>query len=328
MTNRLRLSMGMGDYDHVRDLASGAIRLEGLDLVHLDLPVEEIFYRFLQHREWDVSEISMAKYSAMVSAGDTSLVGIPVFPSRMFRHSSMYVRSDSGIDHPFHLRGRRIGIPEWAQTAAVYSRALLVHQYGVQLSEVEWFQAGVNQPGRKEKVVLAIPDGISYTPVPTRSLSGMLLDGDLDAIFSAHPPDCFERGNGSVVRLIRDAPAAEREYFATTGIFPIMHTVVIRREVVDENPWVPVTLFKGFEEAKRRSLARIEDITISRFPVPWLQSCAGLPGADGDPWPYGIDKNRMTLEAFLEYAYEQGVVSTRLRPEQLFAASVDEGFRI
>jgi 4,5-dihydroxyphthalate decarboxylase len=320
--------MGMGDYDHVRDLASGAIRVEGLDLVHLDLPVEEIFYRFLKHREWDVSEISMAKYSAMVSTGDNSLVAIPVFPSRMFRHSSMYVRSDSGISHPAQLRGRRVGIPEWAQTAAVYSRALLVHQYGMQLSEVEWFQAGVNQPGRKEKVNFAIPDGISYTPVPTRSLGDMLVAGDLDAIFSAHPPDCFEHGDGTVVRLIRDAPAAEREYFAATAIFPIMHTVAIRREVVDENPWVPATLLKGFEEAKRRSLTRIKDMTISRFPVPWLQPYAGSLGGDDDPWPYGIDKNRVTLEAFLEYAYEQGVVSTRLRPEQLFAASVDEGFRI
>ena len=320
--------MGMSDYDHVRDLASGAIKLEGLDLVHLDLPVEEIFYRFLKHREWDVSEVSMAKYSAMVSAGDTSLVAIPVFPSRMFRHSSMYVRSDSRIDHPSQLRGRRVGIPEWAQTASVYSRALLVQQYGVQLSEVEWFQAGVNQPGRKEKVRLAIPDGISYTPVPTQSLSDMLVSGDLDAVFSAHPPHCFEHGDGSVVRLIRDAPAVEREYFAATAIFPIMHTVAIRREVVEENPWVPATLFKGFEEAKRRSLMRVRDVTISRLPVPWLQSCIGSLGADDDPWPYGIDKNRPTLEAFLEYAYEQGVLSTRLRPEQLFAKSVDEGFRI
>jgi 4,5-dihydroxyphthalate decarboxylase len=320
--------MGMGDYDHVRDLASGAIKVEGLDLVHLDLPVEEIFYRFLTYREWDVSEISMAKYSAMVSTGDTSLVAIPVFPSRVFRHSSMYVRSDSQIDHPSQLRGRRVGIPEWAQTAAVYSRALLVHEYGVPLSDVEWFQAGVNQPGRKEKVGLAIPDGISYTQVPTRSLSDMLVAGDLDAVFSAHPPECFEHGDGSVVRLVRDAATVEREYFARTRIFPIMHTVAIRREVVEENPWVPATLFKGFEEAKRRSLRRVEDMTISRFPVPWLQACAGSVGADDDPWPYGVEKNRATLDAFLEYAYEQGVVSARLSPERLFAASVDEGFRI
>jgi 4,5-dihydroxyphthalate decarboxylase len=209
----------------------------------------------------------------------------------------------------------------------VYSRALLAHDHGIGLDEVTWFQAGVNQAGRKEKIALNLPDGVSCTSVPDRSLGEMLLAGDLDAVFSAHPPDCFN-GDGSVVRLIRDAAAAERAYFASTGIFPIMHTVVIRREVVDDYPWVPTALFKGFEQAKRRSQARIADITISRFPVPWLhdhvQSCDLGP----DPWPYGIAPNRVTLEAFLSYAHEQGVLQTALRPEQLFAPSVDEGFRI
>lgn len=328
MTNRLRLSMGMGDYDHVRDLASGAVLADGIDVVHLDLPVEEIFYRFLRHREWDVSEISLAKYSAMVSRGDTSLVGIPVFPSRVFRHSSMYVRADSGIDHPSKLRGRRVGIPEWAQTAAVYSRGLLVHEYGVGLADVEWFQAGVNQAGRREKVQLTLPDGVSYTPVPTRSLSGMLVDGELDAVLSAHPPECFEHGDGAVVRLFADAASVEKEYRARTGIFPIMHTVVIRREVVDADPWVPASLYKAFREAKRRSLARVGDMTISRFPVPWLQDHAATVAGGADPWPYGVEDNRATLEAFLAFAHEQGVLHSEVRPEQLFAASIDEGFRI
>ena len=323
---RLRLSMGIGDYDHVRDLFSGAVRLEGLDLVHLDLPVEEIFYRFLHHREWDVSEISLAKFSAKISQGDDSLVGIPVFPSRVFRHSSFYVRADSGLDDPAQLRGRRVGIPEWAQTAAVYTRGLLVPDYGIPLSEIEWFQAGVNQAGRKEKVSLSLPEGVSYTSLPDRSLSELLLAGEVDAVLSAHPPECFERGDGSVVRLFRDPVAAERAHRARTGIFPIMHTVVIRRQVVAENPWVPATLFKGFQQAKRRSLARIGDITISRFPLPWLpdQLCA----AGGDPWPYGVAGNRVTLEAFLSFAHEQGVLAAPLSPEQLFAPSVDDGFRI
>ena len=328
MTNRLRLSMAMGDYDHVRDLAAGAVVAEGIDILPLDLPVEEIFYRFLKHREWDVSEISLAKYSAMVSQGDTSLVGIPVFPSRVFRHSSMYVRADSGIDHPSKLRGARVGIPEWAQTAAVYSRGLLVHEYGVPLTEIDWYQAGVNQAGRKEKVQLERPEGVSYTPVPDRSLSDMLVKGDLEAVLSAHSPDSFEHGDGTVVRLFRDAAVVERDYHSKTGIFPIMHTVVIRADIVDANPWVPSNLYTAFQEAKRRSLARISDMTISRFPVPWLQDHLANTAIDGDPWPYGIEENRVTLEAFLGFAHEQGVLRSALRAEQLFSSAIDAGYRI
>jgi 4,5-dihydroxyphthalate decarboxylase len=325
---RLRLSVGICDYDHVRDLVSGGVPLEGVELLPLELPIEEIFHRFLNHREWDVSEISLAKYSALVSQGDASLVAIPVFPSRVFRHSSMFVRADAGLDHPSQLRGRRIGIPEWAQTAAVYTRGLLAQEYGVPLTEVEWVQAGVNEPGRREKVELSLPDGVSYRPMPQCSLSQMLLDREVDAVFSAHPPDCFERGDGTVVRLFRDPEPIERAYWAKTGIFPIMHTVVVRRAVVDADPWVPATLFKGFEAAKRRSIARLLDRTISRFPVPWLEHHVTAAGAGDDPWPYGVEPNRPTLEAFLDMADQQGVLAKPLRPEDLFSSSVDEGFRI
>lgn len=327
--SRLRLTVGMSDYDHVRDLLSGVVRVEGLEFLHLDLPIEEIFHRFLSHREWDVSEISMAKYCALVSTGDESLVAIPVFPSRVFRHSSMYVRGDSGIDDPAQLRGCRIGIPEWAQTAAVYSRALLVHEYGVGLHEVQWVQSGVNQPGRKEKVSLALPDGVVYATEPDRSLSEMLLAGDVDAVFSAHPPECFEQDDGTVVRLVNDAHVAERSYRDRTGVFPIMHTVVLRRDLVDANPWLPATLFKGFEEAKLRSLRRLRDATISRFPIPWLSAYLDdTSGGAADPWPYGVEANRVTLEAFLGFAHEQGVLARLLRPDELFASSLDGGFKI
>lgn len=327
--SRLRLTVGMSDYDHVRDLLSGVVPVEGLEFLHLDLPIEEIFHRFLSHREWDVSEISMAKYCALVSTGDESLVAIPVFPSRVFRHSSMYVCADSRIDDPAQLRGCRIGIPEWAQTAAVYSRALLVHEYGVGLHEVHWVQAGVNQAGRKEKVPLALPEGLVCTTEPDRSLTEMLLAGDLDAVLSAHPPECFEQGDGTVVRLVKDAHLAERSYRDREGIFPIMHTVALRRDLVDAHPWLPATLFKGFEEAKHRSLRRLRDANISRFPVPWLPAhLDDTSGGAADPWPYGVEANRVTLEAFLGFAHEQGVLARPLRPEELFAPSVDGGFRI
>jgi 4,5-dihydroxyphthalate decarboxylase len=324
----LRLSIAISDYDHVRDLTSGLIPVEGLELTHLDLPVEEIFHRFLHHREWDVSELSFAKYAALVAAGDTSLAGIPVFPSRAFRHSSMYVRAGSGLHHPEQLRGRRVGLPEWAQTAAVYSRALMQYEYGVDLAEIEWFQAGVNDPGRREKVKVSPPEGVTCTPVPDRSLTEMLLAGDLDAVFSAHPPAAFEAGSGEVVRLIADLAEAEYDHWTRTGIFPIMHVVVLKRSVVDADPWVPMALYKGFEAAKQRSFARLEDITISRFPVPMTDLTSARHRWPADMWPYGVEPNLTTLESFLRFAFEQGVLSRKLRPEDLFVASVDGGFRV
>ncbi|MFI6350987.1 ABC transporter substrate-binding protein [Streptomyces sp. NPDC050560] len=327
----LVVTMGLGHYDHVMDLASGAVRCEGVRIRHLDLPVEEVFHRFIKYREWDVSEISLAKFSALVSQGDTSLVGIPVFPSRMFRHSSAYVLASSGIRTPGDLAGRRVGVPEWAQTAAVYSRGLLTHGYGVALEDVAWFQAGVNEPGRAEKVRVSPPDGVELTRVADRSLSGMLLDGELDAVLSAHPPRCFEEDPGRVVRLFRDAGAAEAAYWRETGVFPIMHMVVVRADVVERHPWLPTTLLKGFEQAKERSVERLTNMSASLYPVPWLQdytavTTAGF-GADG-PWPYGVAANRHTLATFLRYAHEQGVLQRALEPEELFWPSTLDTVRI
>ncbi|MGH9103839.1 MAG: 4,5-dihydroxyphthalate decarboxylase, partial [Acidimicrobiales bacterium] len=184
----LELTLAISDYDHVRDLTSGAVRPEGIELTCLDLPIEEIFFRFINYREWHLSEMSFAKYLSIRASGDTSLSAIPVFPSRVCRHSSIFVRPD-GPSAPKELAGARIGLPEWSQTAAVYSRSLLVHEWGIPLSEVEWFQAGVNQPGRTEKVALHLPEGVRLTQVPDRCLDEMLHAGEIDAMFSAHPPE-------------------------------------------------------------------------------------------------------------------------------------------
>ncbi len=162
------LTLAISDYDHVRDLVSGAVVPEGLDLVPVELAVEEIFFRAVKFREWDVCEMSMAKYVALRSQGDASMVAIPVFPSRLFRHSSIYVRRDGPVREPRDLVGRKVGLPEWAQTAAVYSRGFLAHQFGVPLRDIEWVQAGVNEPGRAEKVELNLPQGSGCGPVQTR----------------------------------------------------------------------------------------------------------------------------------------------------------------
>jgi len=326
----LELTIAVSDYDHVRDFASGVVRAEGIDANFLTLTIEEIFSRFVKYREWQVSEISAAKYVALRSRGDDSLSAIPVFPSRAFRHSCIYVRGDSNIRSPGELRGKKVGYPEWAQTAGIYARALLTHDYGVPLSEIDWRQAGVAQAGRKEKVALDLPEGIKTTSMPERSLNEMLLSGEIDAVITAHPLPAFMAGGGQVSRLVSDYRAVEGEFFRRTGIFPIMHFLAIRGDVLQENPWVAANLQAAFEEAKRRSVARMLDPQASRFPMAWTthsaEAAAELFG--GDPFPYGVEPNRPTLESFLRYAEEQGVIDRPLAVEDLFEKTVMDRFAV
>jgi 4,5-dihydroxyphthalate decarboxylase len=246
------------------------------------------------------------------------------------RHSSIYIRRDGPVKAPADLAGKRIGIPEWAQTASVYSRGLLAHQYGIDLTSIEWIQAGVDQPGRMEKVKLNLPRGMKYTPRPDKSLSGMLVSGEIDAALSAHPPSCFEHGHPHVMRLFPDYLDVEMKYVKETGIYPIMHAVAFRREIVEHNPWLAVNLFKAFDEARRRSVERALNNTSSALPLPWgyefvrrMQDVVGP-----DLMPYGVEANRVTLDAFLQYAHEQGVLHRRLTPEELFPPQVQKSFRV
>ena len=328
--NRLHLTLAIGEYDHTRDLTSGTVPVDGIDLTHLSLPIEEIHFRFTNFREWDVSEMSLGKYVSLLSQGDRSMVAIPVFPNRTFRHSAFYVRRESELTDPARLAGKRVGVPEWAQTAGIYARGALMHQYGLRLSAIEWWQAGVNQPGRTEKVELRLPQGVRLHRAPEKTLSGMLASGELDAAITAHPPEPFERGDPSIVRLFRDASDVEAAYWRTTGIFPIMHIVAIRRDVYERNRWVAMNLYKAFDEARRRSLLRIFDLTSSRVPVPWVPDHAERwrPLFGNDYWPYGLAPNRTTLEAFCEYAFEQGVAHRKVAPDELFPPELSSTFRV
>jgi 4,5-dihydroxyphthalate decarboxylase len=314
---RVHLTLAVSDYDHVRDLTSGRVAVEGVDLTCLQLPVEEIFFRFTAFREWHVSELSLTKYVAMVGSGDTSVAAIPVFPSRVFRHSAIYVTSLSSVRD---LAGARIGIPEWFQTAGVWARGILAHEYRLRLEDITWVQAGLNEPGRREQ--FSPPAGITLKVEPDRTLTDMLVAGDLDAVISAHPPD-LSRG---IVRLFPDWASVERSWHERTGIYPIMHTVVLRRDVVDEHPWVAMNLYDAFMSARDRSLARALDLNASRFPVPWLPHFAA--SFEGDPFPYGVPPNRPTLETFLRYAYEQGITPRQVDVDELFLPQVTQHFRI
>ena len=327
---KVPLTLAIGEYDHVRDMLDGTVPVAGVDLTVLRLPVEEMFYRFLLHGEFDVSEVSFAKIVALAAQDDRRFVPLPIFPSRVFRHSSIYVRSDGGITRPEQLAGKRVGVPEWAQTAAIYSRGLLAHEYGVDLASIHWHQAGVNEPGRREKVALELPPGFRLTVAADRSLSDMLLAGDLDAVLSARPPAPILAADPRVRRLFADYREVELAYARKTGIFPIMHVVALRREVHERDRWLAMNLFKAFDEARRRSLERAADMAVSFFPLPWipdeLKRARELFGAD--PWPYGIEANRTTLDAFLSYAFEQGVCRRQLTVETLFPPELQATFRI
>ncbi|HEY1597912.1 MAG TPA: hypothetical protein VGF74_21105 [Thermoleophilaceae bacterium] len=324
----LHLTLAIGDYDHVRDLVSGVVPVEGIDLTCMRFSVEETFFRFARFREWDISEFSLAKYCSLRAAGDDSLTAIPVFPSRAFRHAAIFVRAGGPVDDPKALAGGRIGVPEWTQTATVYARGALQHQYGLDLSEIEWFQGGTNEPGRIEGIKLDPPPGIRLTPVADRSLSEMLASGDLDAVIAAHAPDAC--ASGQAVRLFSDARAEEEAYHRDTGVFPIMHVVALRGDVHETYPWAAMNLYTAFREAKRRSLERALDTNAPRYPIPWSPANAQRAQETFGPdfWPYGIEDNERTLDAFLEYAHEQGACAKRLTPDELFPDEVKAEFRI
>ena len=318
---KVTLTLAVGNYDHVRDLTDGQVPIQGAELIVLNLPPEEVFFRFTLHREWDISEMSMGSYVSMRSQGDTSITALPVFLSRVFRHSMFYVREGSTIARPKQFKGKRVGIPQWTQTATIYARGYLAHDEGVPLNSIEWVQGGVNQAGRIEKLKLKLPRGLKYRKVPDRSLTELLLAGDIDAILSARPPEALGSG---VRRLIEDYEHEEETYFRRTGIFPIMHVLAVKTELLQRHPWLAMNLYKAFEEAKRRSIERLEDITASYVPFAWIRPYGDRMKAlfGDDFWPYGLEPNRKTLEAFLRFAYEQGVCHRALTPEELFPKEV------
>lgn len=330
MSRRIALTLAISEYDHVRDLIEGRVVAEGIELSGLTFPVEEIFYRFLRFREWDMSEMSMGRYVSMLSYGERGFVGIPVFPSRMFRHSSIYIRRDRKISTPSDLRGKRIGIPEWAQTAGIYVRGIMQEHFSVRPSEVEWVQAGVYKCGRTEEVTVTPPAGVVIERIANDTLSDMLEQGRLDAVISAHPPLAIVAGKSGFGRLFENSIEVEHAYWKTTGVFPIMHVILLRRDVFDRHPWVAMNMLTAFEEAKSRSMKRATEMTASRYGMPWLSDHVGkireLMGEDY--WPYGVEKNQRTLETFLRYAFEQGVSQRKLSIDDLFPPEVRTSYAI
>jgi 4,5-dihydroxyphthalate decarboxylase len=330
-TASLNLTLAVCDYEHVRDLTSGLIRVDGIMLTPLVFPsIEEITFRFTRTLEWDVSELSFGKYTALTSQGNAPMVAIPVFPSRVHRHSAIYVRADRGIRAPKDLEGRTVGIPEWAQTAGIYVRGFLAEHHGVDLSAINWLQAGVDEAGRNEKVELKLPGGIRYRSRPDTSLSAMLMSGEIDAAITARAPLAFAQSPDQIVRLFPNYRVEEEKLFRKTGVFPIMHLMTLRRTVFEQYPWIAMNLFKAFEEAKRRCFERLRDFTCARIPLPWAAAIADeiVASYGPDPYPYGVEASRPTIEAFCRFAHEQGVTHRRMTPEDLFPAEVRATARV
>jgi 4,5-dihydroxyphthalate decarboxylase len=320
-----RLSLAISDYDHVRDLVHGVVAAPGIELDVESLPVGEIFQRAMRSRPWEVHEMSLGMYVARLAEGDRSLAAIPVFPSRMFRLSGWFVRADGPVTRPEDLRGKRVGDPDWAMTAGIYARGWLQHEIGVAPAEMEWVQAGLDAPGRRENLTFHFPPGLRRESRPDTSLDALLAAGEIDAVLTAQPPRGFFAPGSQVKRLVEDVAARERDYARRTGIFPIMHVIALKREVAEE-PGVAAALLAGFEAAKRRSVARLRDSMASRFPYPWMWSLAQEAEAlfGPDPWPYGLRANRTTLQAFLGFCAEQGVGPRRVAVEELFVPGAEE----
>ncbi len=314
----LRLSFACGPYDRTQAVRDGSIRPDGIDLTYVTLQPAEIFWRMLQYREFDVSEMSLSNYTMLVGSGLAPFVAIPVFPSRVFRHGYFFVNTDKGITKPSDLKGKRGGVPEYSMTAAVYMRGLLEHEYGVKPSDVEWLQGRVDRIGHK------LPPDIRLTQAPPGTELGDLLErGELDFLMTANNPLSFRRGAPNVRRLFPNYRELEQDYYRRTKIYPIMHTVVIRRDVYERDPWVAMSLYKALCRAKEYAFGLVVEGGSPKASFAWLQPLIEEEQAIiGKDWyPYGIEANRASLEALLQYAHEHGLTPNRLKIEDLFVPS-------
>lgn len=317
---RRPLTLACWDYDRTAPLADGRVRPDGIDLVYLSMPVEETFFRMARFHEFDAAELSLSTYVISLSRG-APFVAIPVFPSRAFRHNGVYVHATSGIVEPSDLRGRVVGVPEYQLTAVVWIRGMMAEHYGVPVGSVAYRTGGLEAPGRVEKLSLQVP-GVEIEPVPSdRTLSDLLVEGKIDALYVPRLPSPFAAGNPAVRRLWADSPRAEREYFAATRMFPIMHVLVLRREVYERDRWMARSLFAAATGAKRLVEERLAETAAMATMLPWgyeeVRSVRQLMGQDY--WPYGLSANRGVLETFLRYMYDQHLVDRRYDPTELFA---------
>ncbi len=328
MTN-LDLTLGCWDYDRVTALIDGRVRPEGINLRFLNMIVEETFFRMLRHQEFDVSEMSMSSYLVSLTKPERPFVAIPVFPSRFFRHSCIYVNADAGINVPKDLIGKRFGCPEYQMTAPVWIRGILSDHYGVPVDGPTYVTGGEETPNRSEKIPLELPESFRIERIgPDDTLAQMLADGRIDAFHTARKPSTYD--GVRVKRLFPDYVPVEQAYFRDTGIFPIMHVIAIRREVFEANRWIAMNLFQAFREAQRFCYDGLRETAALKGMLPWFNAHVEetLDMMGDDFWPYGVEKNRCTLDTFLRYHHEQGLSPRQLTVDEMFAPETLEEFVI
>ncbi len=328
--SKLRLSVAVGDYDRNRPLLSGAVQIDGVNPVFLTLSPEEIFFRALRTRDFDICELSLSSFTVKTAAGDNPYVGVPAFVSRAFRHTSIYVRTDR-IKEPRDLKGRKVGVPEYQLTANVWARALLQDDHGVKPSDIHWIRAGIEQPQRAEKITITLPPDVRLDNGPEgRTISDLLEAGEIDGFIAPRPPKLATSGNPDIGWLFRNPVAAAQDYYQRTGIFPIMHLVGVRRTLAEKHPWLPAAVLKAFERSKALALEALSDTSATKVTLPFveeqLRAARELMGHDF--WAYGVERNLKTLETFLRHHHAQGLSSRQVRVEELFHPSTLESYSI
>lgn len=325
--SKLTLSMAICDYDRTKALIDGRVRIEGCDVNTLIIEPEEAFHRAFRDQDFDITEISLSSHAMTTARGENPYVAIPAFVSRVFRHSGIYVRTDRGIQTPADLSGKIIGVPEYQITANVWIRGILQDEFGVDPESIRWRRGGTEQPGRNERSPIRLPANIEIEQIPDdQSLSTMLASGRIDAVFSARAPSCVANGAPNVARLFPNFREVEADYFKRTGIFPMMHMIGIRKSLCEQHPWLPVSVYKAFVEAKRIAMEQVKDIGQLWTTLPWsvaeYEATVALMGKDY--WSYGVAENYHALDTLARYSFEQHLSKRRLAVEELFAPSVLE----
>lgn len=327
---KLRLSVAVGDYDRIRPLVDGTVSIDAVDPQFMLLDPEEIFFRAFRHADFDITELSMSSYSVKTAAGTCPYIAVPVFPSRAFRHTSVYVRTDR-IKVPADLKGKRVGVPEYQLTANVWVRLFLEEDHGVRPSDITWVRGGYEQAGRVEKIGVTLPLDVRIEPVPEgATISGMLAAGELDAVIGPRAPSCFRAGHPDVGYLYPDPQKAAADWFRRTRMFPIMHLLGIRSSLAEAHPWLPYAVTKAFEQSKAVALQKLGDTSATKVTLPFveeqLEAARLLMGEDF--WSYGLEPNRHVLERFLRQHHAEGLSSRLLTPEALFHPASIESHRI
>jgi len=320
----------MGDYDRTRALLDGAVQIDGVDPVYMTLSPEEVFFRAFRNAEFDVSELSLSSYLVKASKDESPYVAVPVFLSRAFRHTSIYVRTDR-IKQPQDLKGRRIGVPEYQLTAIVWARSILQDDYGVRPEDVTWVRGGIDTPGRPEKIKLQLPPNVKMESAPEGdTISAMLDRGDIDGFIAPRPPGGAAAKNPNVGWLFSDPTAIAKDYFKRTGIFPIMHVVGVRRKLAERHAWLPGAVFKAFEQSKAIATDRLADTSATKVTLPFVeeQLKAARETMGDDYWSYGVAPNRRTLEAFVRHHHAQGLSARLMSVDEIFHPATYESYKV